>query len=135
MEVIVESESDSQSIRIMAEYIWAHQSFLEIKDPIKPHLAPPLDFDPQSIRLKELTDNEYLTRYLPKTISAREAQVVGKLCPICYDLFDQSKILVRKLTCDHTFHQKCLDPWISQHKDKLACPYCRKSQFTSEDHF
>ena len=123
-------ESDLQT---MAQYIWAHQSFLEIKDPLPTHSAPPLDFDPRTIRQKEMTDPEYLTKYLPPTETAQEAQVVGKLCPICYDLFDQTQTLVRKLKCNHTFHQKCLDPWIAQHKDELACPYCRKSQYGDDE--
>jgi len=129
MSAIIEAESDSRSLEIMAQYIWAHQSFSEIKDDLNTHYSPSLDFDPQTIKLKDMTDTEYLSRYLPELITANKAGVIGKLCPICYELFDKSKTLVRKLKCDHTFHQKCLDPWISQHKDELACPYCRRGQY------
>ncbi|KAK0615273.1 hypothetical protein B0T17DRAFT_511048 [Bombardia bombarda] len=43
-------------------------------------------------------------------------------CPVCTDEFDDADD-VRVLPCSHTFHQKCIDPWLL----RLAgtCPVCR----------
>jgi len=122
-----------EDLRTIAQYVWAHQSFLEIKDtPIPSCSAPPLDFDPQTIRQKTLTDEEYLQRFLPPVQTAQNAQVIGKLCPICYDLYDQGTIKVRQLRCEHVFHQTCVDTWMSKNKDNFTCPYCRMDQYPVE---
>jgi hypothetical protein len=45
------------------------------------------------------------------------------ICVICYDNFKENDI-VRKLKCEHIFHQKCCDKWFETHK---KCPICNKS--------
>lgn len=43
-------------------------------------------------------------------------------CPICYTGLATDPI--RVTTCEHIFHQKCLDGW--QTSGGTTCPYCRK---------
>lgn len=46
----------------------------------------------------------------------------GYKCPICLDVF-QEGLYKRTLSCQHTFHKKCVDKWL---KDEESCPICRK---------
>jgi len=48
--------------------------------------------------------------------------LVGQLCAICHDDF-KLREYKRELTCDHTFHKRCIDKWL---KNNLSCPMCRK---------
>ena len=45
-------------------------------------------------------------------------------CPICLEKFEEGQDLSRsqKRICNHTFHAKCLEPWLMKHDD---CPCCR----------
>lgn len=43
-------------------------------------------------------------------------------CSICFDKFLDEDIC-RELKCNHIFHQKCIDPWLSEH---TSCPVCRE---------
>ena len=45
-----------------------------------------------------------------------------KSCSICYVDYEEM-IELRILPCTHTFHKKCIDPWILQ--DNNTCPLCR----------
>ena len=45
-------------------------------------------------------------------------------CSVCWEDFVLSEE-VRKLNCDHIFHEKCIFPWLELHG---TCPICRKSQ-------
>ena len=44
-------------------------------------------------------------------------------CSICHETV-QIGDDVRKLPCDHTFHQSCIDVWVLQH---ATCPNCRRA--------
>lgn len=46
-----------------------------------------------------------------------------ELCVICYDNIKKNDI-VRKLKCNHIYHQKCCDKWLETHK---KCPVCNDS--------
>ena len=43
-------------------------------------------------------------------------------CSVCFDTFKDEDIC-RELKCNHIFHQKCIDPWLSEH---TSCPVCRE---------
>ncbi len=43
-------------------------------------------------------------------------------CSICRDTLKAGQTL-RELPCHHSFHQTCVDPWVTQHAN---CPMCRR---------
>ena len=66
---------------------------------------------------------------IPKvTITA--AQVEEKLqCSVCWDDFAVGEE-VRKLICEHLFHENCIVPWLQLH---ATCPVCRKALHEADD--
>jgi hypothetical protein len=50
-------------------------------------------------------------------------------CSVCWDDFTLGEE-VRKLVCDHFFHENCIVPWLQLH---ATCPVCRKSQNQTDD--
>jgi len=48
--------------------------------------------------------------------------LVGQPCAICQEEY-RLKEYKRVLTCDHSFHKRCIDKWL---KTNLSCPMCRK---------
>lgn len=45
-------------------------------------------------------------------------------CSVCWEDFSLGE-KVRKLHCDHLYHEPCIVPWLELHG---TCPVCRKSQ-------
>ncbi|KAK8796076.1 hypothetical protein WA171_004040 [Blastocystis sp. BT1] len=45
-------------------------------------------------------------------------------CAICMTVFS-NKDNLRKLSCNHVFHAKCIDPWIINYK--AQCPICKSA--------
>lgn len=43
-------------------------------------------------------------------------------CSVCLDTISSADI--KRTTCNHCFHRKCLDKWLENHE---TCPYCRKT--------
>ena len=44
------------------------------------------------------------------------------MCSICFDAFKEDDEC-RELKCSHMFHEKCIDPWLTEH---VTCPVCRE---------
>ncbi|KAJ8892706.1 hypothetical protein PR048_005287, partial [Dryococelus australis] len=44
-------------------------------------------------------------------------------CSVCWDDFSLGES-VRKLKCEHIYHENCIVPWLQLHG---TCPICRKS--------
>lgn len=44
-------------------------------------------------------------------------------CSVCWDDFKLDEP-VRKLVCEHLYHEQCIIPWLQLHG---TCPICRKS--------
>ena len=42
-------------------------------------------------------------------------------CTVCFEKFNKGEI-IKKLPCDHIFHNKCIKPWL---KKSVNCPNCR----------
>lgn len=61
-------------------------------------------------------------------------EMLTNTCPICFEDYGnkQHHILLK---CDHLFHQKCLNDWVSHGGN--TCPVCRTSLFchTFEDEY
>lgn len=77
-------------------------------------------------------DYEYLVS-LPNVevgLSVKELQRSSKVgfctkplfCCICQDTTDKVVEITRELTCQHVFHIRCIETWLSTHK---SCPVCR----------
>jgi len=52
-------------------------------------------------------------------------------CPICLEEYTEEDVL-RKMPCDHYFHQDCIDPWMEKHSD---CPICKQNIRDGESKF
>ena len=80
-----------------------------------------------------------LATLLPTTAAtswvARVEQQSGALtteCPICYEAIDVLKTGRVEMSCQHTFHFKCLTSWFSS-QEVGTCPMCRKEATELED--
>jgi hypothetical protein len=53
----------------------------------------------------------------------QEIEEIDKIkeCSICIDDYKIGNI-IRQLKCSHTFHQNCIDKWLTTNK---MCPNCR----------
>ncbi|WFD33611.1 RING-type E3 ubiquitin transferase [Malassezia cuniculi] len=60
------------------------------------------------------------------TPSRRAAAYELPTCPVCLDRMDSSVTGLMTITCQHTFHCKCLQRWTDS-----RCPVCRYSRSTS----
>jgi hypothetical protein len=55
--------------------------------------------------------------------SISEEQVRNELmCSVCFDDFKTNESEIRKLQCEHFFHEKCIFPWL---RTNASCPVCR----------
>ena len=64
--------------------------------------------------------------HIPFSISkVTQCQVDANLqCSVCWDDFKLDEE-VKRLRCDHYFHEDCIIPWLELHN---TCPICRKEQ-------
>ena len=83
------------------------------------------------VKPKKLDIDEYLNRFMAKPVIIT-TKMVGKICPICLDLFVPEQFY-RRLNCQHVFHQNCIELWFDQNMDDLECPLCRQSQYDEID--
>ncbi|XP_070496834.1 E3 ubiquitin-protein ligase Iruka-like [Chironomus tepperi] len=81
-----------------------------------------------SERQPAMTD-EQLNEIPLATITA--AQVEAQLqCAICFEDYQVNENEVRKLLCNHFFHEKCIFPWL---RNNASCPVCRTSLASEND--
>jgi len=60
--------------------------------------------------------------FAPRTNVSREQLGSGDLeCSICFGPYSEGEE-IRKLTCGHHFHQRCVDVWLLGHQNR--CPLC-----------
>lgn len=48
-----------------------------------------------------------------------------EMCAICLEVFNSGQKVAAMLTCDHNFHERCLDRWFGY---KKICPICRSEK-------
>lgn len=60
---------------------------------------------------------------LPTIQITAEHVASGLECPVCKEDYSVGEN-VRRLPCNHIFHNDCIIPWLEQHD---TCPVCRKS--------
>ncbi|CAG9310791.1 unnamed protein product [Blepharisma stoltei] len=69
-----------------------------------------------------------LERWFPRTSFTNGMVQVGQgTCCICFEDFIDG-IHIRKLTCKHIFHAKCIDDWFHR-RDAPKCPLCKVNPF------
>jgi len=74
-----------------------------------------------------------IDRYAPfnyKSNSSRQSATVGTNCAICIDVL-RDKERVRGLPCNHCYHQKCIDPWLTGRRG--SCPLCKRNYVTPDN--
>ena len=61
----------------------------------------------------------------------KDVDIESDNCPICLEeITTSSSTLAYIVECRHTFHKKCLTPWLKEHKK--TCPMCRHSPITTK---
>ena len=74
---------------------------------------PPLEDVETPVQIKNLNENTQIKLFTKNSITPH--------CIICIEDFKENDI-IRELSCDHFFHQKCIDKWFESNK---KCPLCR----------
>ena len=72
------------------------------------------EYEPPDLSIHDLNQNSSVSIYL-------RGSNTPERCSICYE-YIRSFEIVRKLSCGHQFHQKCVDKWF---ETKDNCPLCR----------
>ncbi|KAI9505420.1 hypothetical protein GGI25_005476 [Coemansia spiralis] len=83
----------------------------------------PVEEQPKKRKRYSLTVDEIEQAFPPSTMHSGD----GSECVICLDSLDNS---VRMLTCHHSFHADCIDPWL---KCSATCPTCRRLLVSQTD--
>ena len=55
-------------------------------------------------------------------VSGYHHDLKARCCPVCHDNFKAGDI-AKKLSCNHEYHDTCIDPWLEQEKN---CPVCKQ---------
>lgn len=67
---------------------------------------------------KEKIDKIPFTVFVP---SNNNNNSDNEKCVICQEMFTEGN-KIKKLNCEHFYHQKCIDAWLSKEKN---CPFCK----------
>lgn len=69
---------------------------------------------------------------IPKaTITKEQADSLFQ-CAVCFHEFKSNEDEVRKLPCNHMYHDKCIFPWLLNNP---SCPTCRAPILNQHDDF
>lgn len=67
---------------------------------------------------------------IPKAIINKEQADSLIQCAVCFHEFKLNEDDVRKLPCNHMYHDKCIFPWLQTNP---SCPMCRE-QLPNQNH-
>lgn len=59
---------------------------------------------------------------IPNAAITKEVEDSQIQCAVCFEKFNLNESGVRKLPCDHLFHDTCIFPWL---QSNASCPICR----------
>lgn len=90
--------------------------------PVKPHHNLKRTTTEEEEDEEEEEDDEHITAALPPEL----LNTSGDTCAICIDTLEDDDD-VRGLTCGHTFHAVCVDPWLTSRR--ACCPLCKADYY------
>jgi len=109
-------------------YFVSKRTFHIISDSNEPPVSAP---EPPAVATQdELVANTKLWRYSKQI--AKKLKLKNKECIICLDKFEKDDI-IRLLACGHSFHQACIDPWLTTRRKE--CPLCHQSLNEAQNFF
>ena len=65
-------------------------------------------------------------RILPKNVGVKSKLVLDSPCGLCLKQ-QQYRCKIRTLSCNHTFHDRCITNWLIE--NKLECKICKQFSF------
>ncbi|KAL7939606.1 hypothetical protein V8C35DRAFT_326548 [Trichoderma chlorosporum] len=90
--------------------------------PVKPHDNLKRTASEEEEDEEDEEDDEHITAALPPEL----LHTSGDTCAICIDTLEDDDD-VRGLTCGHTFHAVCVDPWLTSRR--ACCPLCKADYY------
>lgn len=81
-------------------------------------LIPPEPREPPHTNLVRNSSIGSLETY----VYQKEGKTEEDDCVVCLGQLQQGELVVKLQFCSHFFHEKCINPWLQQHK---TCPICR----------
>lgn len=81
-------------------------------------LIPPEPREPPHRNLMRNPSIDSLVTY----VYQKDGRAEGNDCVVCLCQLQQGEWVAKLQLCSHYFHEKCIDPWLRQHK---TCPICR----------
>ncbi|KAL7943216.1 hypothetical protein V8C42DRAFT_116291 [Trichoderma barbatum] len=90
--------------------------------PVKPHHNLKRTTTEEDEDDEDEEDDEHITAALPPEL----LNTSGDTCAICIDTLEDDDD-VRGLTCGHTFHAVCVDPWLTSRR--ACCPLCKADYY------
>lgn len=92
----------------------------EIEEGIEDATGKSMDFDNLFVEIP--------VAGLPMTSESKEMRLVPNLCTICLCNYDIGTDIVwsSNPSCDHAFHEECIEQWLMNQREGPLCPCCRR---------
>lgn len=102
--------------------IWRHCLFNFISIAVHRILCVLLFYYLMKSDFKRGIPQHMLEKYSKRIVFPSSSQLGGDLdCSICFGAYNDGEE-IRKLSCQHHFHQSCVDEWLLGHQNR--CPLC-----------
>ncbi|KAL6837606.1 hypothetical protein V8C40DRAFT_230391 [Trichoderma camerunense] len=113
-EATVKEDEDKKDVTVVGE--------TAEDGPVKPHGNLKRTTTEEEEDEEDDEDDEQITAALPPEL----LNTSGDTCAICIDTLEDDDD-VRGLTCGHTFHAVCVDPWLTSRR--ACCPLCKADYY------